>query len=118
MAHTVLIVDDDNDIHSMFGRRFERAQIAVVSARSLDEAEQIINERLNDFSCILVDGCLNGDYPDTRPLIEMIVERGFKGPLIAMSSARDYRDWMVDWGCTHKAPKYEVTSLVMSLLDS
>lgn len=117
MSRTVLIVDDDDFVHRLIGRILDKAQVTVVSAMSLEEAEQYIDERLGEFSGILMDGCMNDGGPDTEPLIRLIREKGFEGPLIAMSGLGAYRDMMVKWGCTHKAPKHDAATLMLDLLD-
>ena len=51
---TVLLIDDDPNVHSMLRFHLERAGFALVSATNPDEAMQVINQQ-PDLLAVLVD---------------------------------------------------------------
>lgn len=115
MVKKILVIDDDVLIHELF--QYEIGDhFCIESARTIIEAQEKL-KNLEAYDAILIDGCVPGDRLNTLPLIDYIVQHKYDKPLVAISSYSKYRKEMLNAGCTHEAPKKDVTSLLKNILS-
>jgi len=79
----VLVVEDEASVHDMYRRQMGE-RIEFLSARSIEEGEQLFAEHQGQFDAIVMDACVPGDRPTTGPLVERF-RAAFAGPIIATS---------------------------------
>ncbi len=111
----VLIVEDVDRYQQQYARELQ-GKVTVLPARSITEARKLFSEN-EDSDLIVMDACVDNDEsPDTRELVSAI-RRTFNGPMIASSGLPEYRDILVEWGCSHKASKDDVPKKVLEILQ-
>lgn len=108
----VLIVEDD----SSWQQNYEYAlkeKVLIIQAFDLDQARERFASN-NDLDAIVMDACI-GNHPNTYGITEEF-RKTFKGPMIAASSARDYRKVLMSCGCDYEAPKDLVPQKLIEVL--
>ena len=99
-----LIVEDDKNWQGIYQRALEEKGIEFLQATTLTEGEELYSSNSEKIQLIIMDGCLQSDYPNTMPLIKKIRET-FKGPMIAGSGSDSYLKELVAAGCNFKFDK-------------
>ncbi|MDD5289807.1 MAG: hypothetical protein PHT40_01230 [Patescibacteria group bacterium] len=115
----VLVVEDRDSDFSPMERVFKfhdkNSEIEILHAKTLKEGENLFFAN-PDVEVIIMDACVEGDEPDSMPLIEKIVKSGFKKPIIAASGSSLNNDELITAGATHKADKYKAVKLALQFL--
>jgi DNA-binding NtrC family response regulator len=109
----VLVVEDRDFYYEDIIKGLD-GKVEVVWAQTLEEGEQCFREY--DFDLIIMDACLEEDWPDSMPLVKKILGSGYKRPIIAASSLAAYSRKLVEAGATHQAEKEEAGHLALELL--
>lgn len=110
----ILIIEDSLDIQQRYRRRIAR-DIEIIAAYDLGDAMQKIDQ-LSGLQAIVFDGSL--DFTNalvTIPLVKQAQQR-HTCPLIAASRDRNYRNQLVEAGCTHQASKESLPAVINRLL--
>jgi len=117
----LLMVDDEGRWFSDFISELE-TKFDLLYAYRVKSAERVFKEHFSEIAVITMDGCLSSTF-DTEPLVEMMREFGFKGPIIAHSSMSHFNGLLVRAGCSHQVKKADcrnedrpVIDLIMSLV--
>ena len=109
----ILVVEDDTYVQDVYRRKLT-ANFDLLQATTLNEGERLFQENRDEIVLVVMDACVPGGQPNSIPLVEEI-RKSFDGPIIASSSDEDYRKILVHAGCSHEAPKYEVSKLIHQL---
>ena len=113
MSKKVLVVEDEEEVQGRYKQQLG-SKVVLISALSIEEAEEQFAAN-PDIDAIVMDACVPGDRPTTRPLVRMI--RGtFAGPMIATSGHPGYRKILVEDGCSHESSKYNLPSKLLEVL--
>lgn len=109
----ILIVEDDVTIQAFFKSTFG-IDYELVRANDLIEAKLEIAEHIDTLDVIALDGCLHSQTANTYPLIELLVEDGFTGVIVSISSDPKIRQKMIGMGCAYECEKYDLPQLLIS----
>jgi hypothetical protein len=109
----VLLVDDEEDFHELFGATME-GEVEFIDAYSIGEAE-ILFEQSAGIAAIVVDACVPGSFPTTEPLIRKIKAK-FSGPIIGISSEATYRERLLAAGCEYQCAKTSLEEVLRTVL--
>ncbi len=111
----VLIVEDELRCHRDYEKGLEaNPDVTLIRAYTIEEAEKEYAAN-PDVACIVMDACVPGDRITTIPLI-LTIRKTFAGPMIAASSMDEYRAKLMNVGCNHEAPKYDVPRKIREVL--
>ena len=114
----ILLVDDEALIHLIAQDVALELSITLLSAKTLEEAQCLLNKYQHKLDAILLDGKLTPGFGcDTLPLISFLKEQGFDKPLVAISSSFDMRMEMVHRGCSHQFDKWRLSEKLAGLLS-
>lgn len=113
MLPKILMVEDMQSVHDDIAEMLA-GQVVVISALSIEQATRLFAEH-PDIALIVMDACVPGDWPTTIPLVKEM-RKTFRGPMIAISSVRDYRRELTDAGCDHECRKYDVPNKILEIL--
>lgn len=111
----VLVIDDDRGFHQsityMTGNAFP---VRFLSATKLHQARELFHRHRDHIDAIFVDGCVESrnDDCDTLTLIQLFKTQGFRGPIVAMASARHHRIEMCNAGATTACEKHELRHVI------
>ncbi len=95
----ILVVDDEPVMLSLMSRMLPAADYGVITAVDAEEATHRMAERgTASFDAILMDG-LEGAGP---PLVRVIRESGFRGPIVSISNNPDVKPRLMEAGCSHE----------------
>lgn len=95
----VLIVNDEEFLRNVLSTLLTELGFACFTASSSEDGEKLFFEN-PDLEAVLMDALGPEGVLYTLPLLKKIVDSGFKGVLVTMSSNPDYRKEMVNAGCT------------------
>ena len=112
----ILIADDLPEVISAWTMELKRRGLRCLAVSSMDDLWIAYELYRDEISGIILDGCIPGHTPNTLPFIRMAREDGFPGYIVAASSSPDYRQQMMQAGCTDQAPKSEAVECLMRLL--
>lgn len=113
---TVLVVEDRYDKFEMINVWLDD-KVRVLHAPNLSSAERLFDENQKDIDLVIMDACVDGEKPDTMPLIRQMIATGFNGAIIANSSCFYFNDILIEAGATHKTlKKLEAGTLALQLL--
>lgn len=124
MSKVVMIVDDDEDMQSMWNDIIEallndlngsRLDVSIVNAFSIDEAIQKFFAHFSEIAAIVMDACVPGRVPNTQSLVRQI-RNHFSGLMIAVSTVGDYRNQLVLAGCDRECQKEDLPYVLINLL--
>lgn len=117
-APLVLIADDLPEVIRDYQVELESYDIRVVTATTLDELYDTFDQYEHELTAVILDGCIPGHRVNTDRFIVRARRQGFTKPIIAASSLPEYRQYMMESGCSHQAPKWEAAELVADLLST
>lgn len=105
MKHIILIEDSftDGRIISSFLKQQGYEVIWYQDFETALGALQEIGLALEDIKAMIFDYCLDREQSSV-PLVEIVFDLGFSGPMIANSSDEDYNAILQEAGCTHVRP--------------
>lgn len=112
----ILIIEDLTDMQTLFKEELGNV-CSVLSAFSLSEAEDLFTNHGHELSAIAVDACVPGTTPTTPPLVKKMRET-FQGPMIAISSSKEYREMLREAGCNYDCEKEALPNLLQKILAS
>lgn len=112
----ILIIEDLADMQTLFKEELGHI-FNVFSALSLEEAENVFTNYSHELSAIAVDACVPGTTPTTPPLVKKMRET-FQGPMIAISSSKEYRDMLREAGCNYDCEKEALPNLLQKLFTN
>lgn len=110
----VLLVEDDPAYREIIISDLKGKPLVILEAESIEKAEKLFAEN-PDVAAILMDACVPGNHPTTLPLVEKIRET-FQGPIIAISSKREYRQELKEVGASHSCDKYTAAHKLTEIL--
>ena len=116
-SYRILMVDDSRSVQSALIHllKRDRKDIAVTSAFTIEEAEAIVAQDLS-FDLIIMDCCVPGGSPNTRPLVEKI-RQTYTGPMIAISTEPLFSQALVGPGlCSHQSEKGRLLDKIAEVL--
>lgn len=114
---SILIIEDS--LALIEDAKFRLAGLCKLTfASNISDARSQIHNNLDSFDLIAFDACLPGETPNTIPLVHEAIKLKFKGEMIAISSAPDYNQLLLNAGCTKAIYKPEVIDLILDLLKS
>jgi CheY-like chemotaxis protein len=112
MKNLILLVEDNLLIANGLAGLLRAFGFEVTVHGTLVDATRAYQINKDDLCAAILDGYLTDDFSSevdqmdtTLPLITMMVEDGFKGPIVAASEFSDMRTKMVQAGCTHQCEK-------------
>lgn len=111
----VLIVDDDEKIQRLFEESLAE-KVIILPATFVELALNMFKDWQSKIDAIVIDACVPGNEPNTQPLVKKFREKGFLGPIIGTSSCEEYRQELMQCGCSHQAEKDKVPALLLELL--
>lgn len=110
----VLLVEDDSLYRDIIKGDLKGKSLVILEAESIEIAEKLFAGN-PDLAAILMDACVPGKCPTTLPLVEKIRET-FQGPIIAISSDREYRQKLRMAGCSHSCDKHDAHLMLTEIL--
>lgn len=110
----IFIVEDNADTVEAYTEVL-RGSAVVVAATTVPEAEAVIASGI-PFAAVLMDGCLTGHELETEPLVRLLRDGGFPGPVIATSSRSEFQERLLAAGCDHACDKGDAWKLALELL--
>jgi len=110
----VLVVEDQYGYFEQIKSGLD-GKAEVLHAATLDKADELFFAN-PDIDVVIMDACVPGDDPSSMPLVEKIRGSGFQKPIIACSSASDYRAMLIEAGASHESGKYGAGRLALELL--
>lgn len=111
----ILIIDDDRTCMELWTQLFERSNIDVKSAFSIEEARRF-ESQLGNFALIAMDACVPGNRPTTYDLLRDFRAK-YNGIIVSISSDEEYRQQMMKLGCNAESDKMRLVGKVVSQLD-
>ena len=120
----ILVVEDNpfymNVARFGIGKFLNIKDSHILEAMTLARAEVLFNAHKTDIVAICLDGCVdNKDNLDTLPFISLFRDEGFQGPIVTTSRAIDYREIMLECGCTHECrEKMNVGRVLADILNN
>ncbi|MBI4149277.1 response regulator [Candidatus Woesearchaeota archaeon] len=116
MCTKVLIVEDEEGLYLVMWRRtLGDAAVTLLSAPSIAEARQLFAAN-PDIAAIAVDACVPGREPNTLSLVQEF-RQTFHGPMIAISGNEDYRQQLIQAGCSHECSKHLLPKTLREVLN-
>lgn len=120
MKNVILVIDDDELMLEQLVRQFIRRlpNVQLLCAKSSKEAREIFEAKKKEIAVVYMDGDLNEDIekPDTKALAESFLkDNDFSGEIYATSSNDDYKNKLMEIGCTEKCEKFEIFEKARSL---
>jgi len=112
----ILILEDHLAIQRLWVAEFEDDGIEVLGAFSICEAEDLFGAHSSNIDLIAVDACVPGHNINTAPFVKKARARGYRGPMVAMSSFKEFRCQLVDAGCDYQCEKDFLVSKVRDIL--
>lgn len=110
----VLIVEDDKQWRDIWARQLRREGAEVLAASSLEEGERLF-EANPDLALVIMDACVSSESPNSMPLVQKM-RKTFQGPIVAGSGNSNYSKILMQVGCSHEAPKWDIPALVSQIL--
>lgn len=108
----ILLIEDDKRLSTaLSGLIKDKTGLDVICAYTLKEAEEKIRTSINEISIIILDACLEVNFPNTIPLITLSKNLGFKGPIIACSSLDEYNEVLLRFGADLKVKSGKLSVL-------
>jgi CheY-like chemotaxis protein len=124
MKNLILLVEGNPRVANLMTSLLLSCGFKVSTCGTLVEAIREYENNQNDLCAAVLDGYLTDDLSGvhetdtTLPLITMMVNYGFKGPIVAASKFSNMRTKMVHTGCTHQCEKkVEVPFLLSGLFN-
>lgn len=116
----VLVVEDERWRSRRYREILEVYGLEVYCAGTVEQAEAHYRKYKERIKAIIMDACVPGDEPNTLELVREIVAdwkaRGIAGIMVAASGIDQYRELLVEAGCTHNVPKDRAAQTVLNLL--
>lgn len=94
----VLVVEDNWRYQKNLATELQ-GKAETIQAYTIDEGREKFRENQAEIVVIVMDACVPGHEPNTPPLVREIRDAGFRGPMIAVSSAELYRETLMRAGC-------------------
>ena len=118
---TILIVEDNNGLRDTLKEKCKRKygdQSVIIEAGTLAQAFDVFDKNASTLDAITMDGCVDtkSDHADTLPLIQHMRTAGFKGPIIANSSAEKNLELMKAAGASHACSKVDILNKLFEVL--
>jgi len=112
----VLVVEDRDGCFTMIKSKLKlNGPIEVLRAVTLKEAADFFQSN-PDIDLIIIDACVQSEFPNTMPLVKKIITSGYIKPIIACSSVLFYREELINAGATHQANKFDAAEMALKLL--
>ena len=111
----ILLIEDNPDKQKMFIDALQGK--ATIACAATEEQAREIFDMTQSITLIAVDACLVRDEPDTLGLVAYLRSK-YTGPIIAISSNKDYNQKLMKAGCSHQEKKDNAPSLIATLLDN
>lgn len=112
----ILFIEDNKNVFNMFSSWFSGMDnISIIWVKNIESALEQISRGL-DFSVITIDACLNSAKPNTIELVKILIDKGYKGPIIANSGSLSYVLELKKAGATHVRGKEYLAQFVHNLL--
>lgn len=108
---TILLVEDSvrwcRDILADFAKldAWSDDETVFHVAHTIADAEALWFKHGADVDAVLMDACVPGDEPNTQGLVRRIRREEFTGPIICISSLREYGEMLIAAGCDTYCPK-------------
>jgi CheY-like chemotaxis protein len=110
----ILLIEDNPDKQKMFIDALQGK--ATIACAATEEQAREIFDKTQNITLIAVDACLVRDEPDTLGLVAYLRSK-YTGPIIAISSNKDYNQKLMKAGCSHQEKKDNAPSLIATLLE-
>jgi hypothetical protein len=94
-----------------------KVKVNMIFVDTLQATKETLNKDLFSFDLIVMGCCLEGQSPNTMNLVKMARERGYKGPIIAVSCVCSYLELLVAQGANHVSDKKDVVENILRLLE-
>ncbi len=106
MVVKILLVEDQPRYHQRWQREIAELteRVEVLSALSISEAEEYFATHVRELAAIAIDACVPGDQPNTICLVKKFRKK-FKGPIIAISGQSEFKQLLLQAGCSHESLK-------------
>ncbi len=114
MKKKILIVEDLELQNFIYREQMER-YFELLFATTHQEALKLFSDN-SDIELIVMDAYLEGDTPDTIPLVTYF-RKSFSKTIIATSSDIKYRKYLLSAGCDLECDKNEVAKVVRKILQ-
>ncbi len=114
MKKKILIIEDLELQNFVYKEQMKR-YFEPLFATTLQEALKLFSEN-SDIELIVLDSCLEGDTPDTIPLVKYFRET-FSKTIIATSSNIELREYLVSAGCDLECDKNDVAKIARKILQ-
>ncbi len=118
MLQILLFEDNDDFSSALIGLFKDEADITLIY--NLDNAHKYLNFDnldINKFDLIIMDACLSSREPDTMPIIEKIIDKGYQGDIIAASNSEKYSKVLMKAGATIMATKTDLTKKIREFIS-
>jgi DNA-binding NtrC family response regulator len=112
----VLVIDDDAEFQAALGRATSLMAVDLLQAETLEDGERLFAEN-PDVSVIAIDACIPGVEYNSEPLARKIAAT-FKGPFVAISSVSEYRESLVEAGCTDSCIKLDLVKKLKTMVGN
>lgn len=110
----ILLIEDNPDKQKMFIDALQGK--ATIACAATEEQAREIFDKTQNITLIAVDACLVRDEPDTLGLVAYLRSK-YTGPIIAISSNKNYNQKLIEAGCSHQEKKDNAPSLIATLLE-
>ncbi|MDP2668341.1 MAG: response regulator [bacterium] len=89
-------------------------KIEVLHAFTIEEGRRLFDAN-PDIDAVVMDACVPGNEPNSIPLVKYI-RKSFKGPVIAASTEKIFRERLIEAGCNFESEKDRVPAIVNEVL--
>ncbi len=119
MTPKVLILEDSKTISALFQAHFQGEPVGVTIVETAVEAREAF--RIGSFDVIALDGIAPSGLGATPSLVGPVLARefrqkGYKGPLVAISNDHKAQAMMKQAGCRYLCEKERLPGLIRELL--
>jgi CheY-like chemotaxis protein len=103
-----LVIDDQPVFRDLCSKSLKanHPECAIAQTGSVSETKELLSTDgkyiIPQLSCVLLDGLDNKTGEYFFPVIGMLRNAGYEGPIITMSSDSGIRRQMLELGCTHE----------------
>lgn len=112
----ILIVEDSAEYQQKFSDALSE-KFELLQAFTLPEGIALFEARSDELAAVAMDACVPGDSPNSMSVIRYIRDTGYTGPVIAISSLREYRMVLMAVGCDYECPKADFPLFLLKVLE-
>ncbi|MDD2935409.1 MAG: response regulator [Candidatus Pacebacteria bacterium] len=115
MKKTILIIEDFAELLRLWKKLLSNKAF-VLTAETLQQAEELFHKHKKEIDLIAVDGEVNGPVNNTVILVKKIAEEFPSSKMLAISAHPDNNKTLINAGCGHSVIKPDAWKKIAELL--